>query len=100
MAFTAVEPIMADVAPPLEINAHRDEVMKENDSYDEAMRQLEIDIHEEVCFYVLTFLVLLIVLVQGCQDSFGATSPCYAALAKHGHKKHDCKDPIHLPRPI
>lgn len=48
MALTEIEPMMADVVPASLDNAGiLDEIM--NDGDEEAMRQLEIDIHEEVC---------------------------------------------------
>lgn len=55
MVSTEVEPMMADVAPASLANARiLGEVM--NDGDEEAMRQLEIDIHKEVCYHdVLTF---------------------------------------------
>lgn len=52
MASIEVEPTMADIAPASLADARiLDEVM--NDGDEEAMRQLEIDIHEEVCMMFL-----------------------------------------------
>lgn len=52
MAPVDIEPMMADIAPSPLVNGAppADEVMKEMENHadDESMRQLELDIHEEV----------------------------------------------------
>lgn len=60
MASTEVESMMADIAPASLADARiLDEVM--NDGDEEAMRQLEIDIHQEVCMIFLHSCFMLLI---------------------------------------
>lgn len=96
MASTEVEPRMADNMPASLANARiLDEIM--NDGDEEAVRQLEIDIHEEVCMMFLHICFVVAEFPQGCKSPDTATciSPATITLRRQnresGSKHGGCK---------